>query len=79
MQDTKNETLQKLGNGIKALRQKRKWKLETLSYRIGISPSTVYRIEEGITEPKYLTLKKIAAAFELSLSEFFAHIEKTGI
>lgn len=41
-----------------------------MSYYAGISASTLKRIEAGISEPKYLTLEKLASSFELSLIEF---------
>lgn len=74
MLDNKNN-LQKLGNAIKSLRIKRKLSLSALSHRAGIDPSTLKRIEDGESEPKYFTLKNLASACGLSLSEFF---EKCG-
>lgn len=75
MQDEKEKSLQILGKGVKTLRLKRKWKLSTLAYRIGLSSSTITRIEKGENEPKYYTLKRIAEAFGYNLSEFFEIIE----
>lgn len=65
-----NKILQTLGKLIKALRKQRRWKLSTLSYYAGISPSTLSRIESGESDPKYSTINKIADAFELSLEDF---------
>lgn len=70
MQDVDKKTLQRLGKCIKTIRLKRKWKLSTMSHYAGISPSTLKRIEAGSSEPKYLTLEKLASSFELSLIEF---------
>lgn len=69
------KTLQKLGKNIKTLRKKRKLTLQALSIRAGIDASTLNRIEEGISEPKYFTLKNIAKGLELSLSEFFEIVQ----
>lgn len=75
MQECNKKTLQKLGKNIKILRKKRKLTLQALSIRAGIDASTLNRIEEGISEPKYFTLKNIAKGLELSLSEFFEIVQ----
>ena len=64
-----NEELFKLGQHIKALRKQRKLTLEALCYRNGLEPSTIIRIEQGIVEPKYLTLLKLADAYKMKLSK----------
>lgn len=64
-----NEKLLELGRHIKSLRKQRKLTIEALCYKNGLEPSTLSRIEQGIVEPKYLTLLKIANAYKLSLSE----------
>ena len=58
-----------LGNHIKKLRKQKGLTLSALCYRNGLEPSTVSRIEAGLTEAKYLTLLKLANAFNMSLSE----------
>ena len=63
------EELIKLGNHIKQLRKKKKLTLSALCYRNGLEPSTVSRIEAGAVEAKYLTLIKLANAFDLELYE----------
>ena len=78
MQNSKNKNLLILGNSIKKLRIKHKWKIETLAVRVGVSASTIFRIESGICEPKYLTIKNIASALSMTLSEFFAYIEQNN-
>ena len=64
-----NEELLKLGQHIKALRKQHKLTLESLCYKNGLEPSTVSRIEQGIVEPKYLTLLKLADAYKMNLSQ----------
>ena len=64
-----NEELLKLGQHIKTLRKQRKLTLEALCYRNGLEPSTISRIEQGIVEPKYLTLLKLADAYKMNLSQ----------
>lgn len=64
-----NLKLKILGEHIKQIRIKRKYTLENLCYKNGLEPSTVSRIEKGMVDPKYLTLLKLANAFDISLSE----------
>ncbi len=64
-----NEKLLQLGQHIKTLRKQRKLTLEALCYKNGLEPSTVSRIEQGIVEPKYLTLLKLADAYKMKLSQ----------
>ena len=63
------DELIKLGNHIKHLRKKKRMTLSALCYRNGLEPSTVSRIETGTVEAKYLTLIKIAKAFDLEIHE----------
>ena len=63
------EELIKLGNRIKKLRKNKKLTLSALCYRNGLEPSTVSRIESGTVEAKYLTLIKLAEAFDLKIHE----------
>ena len=63
-----NEKLLILGKHIKSIRKRRKLTLEALCYRNGLEPSTISRIEQGIVEPKYLTLLKLAEAYNMQLS-----------
>ncbi len=69
MQQEDLEKLQLLGKRIKTLRKSKKYTLTELCYKNGLEPSTLSRIEQALVEPKYLTLLKIAAAFNMSVSE----------
>jgi len=42
---------------------------EELAYAAGISTSTLSRIERGLHQPSLPTLRKIAAALEVSLAD----------
>lgn len=64
-----NEDLILLGKRIKSLRKQRKLTLENLCYKNWLEPSTISRIEKGLVDPKYMTLLKLAKAFDISLSE----------
>lgn len=69
MQDDDNKKIKILGQHIKQLRKSKKTTLSEICYKNGLEPSTLSRIEQGIVEPKYLTLLKIASAFNMSISE----------
>ena len=69
MQENDLEQLQKLGKRIKTLRKLKKYTLTEICYKNGLEPSTLSRIEQALVEPKYLTLLKIASAFQMSVSE----------
>lgn len=64
-----NKDLILLGKHVKELRKSRKLTLENLCYKNGLEPSTIARIEKGLVEPKYLTLLKLANAFNIKLSD----------
>lgn len=68
MQEDKDQ-LKELGNHIKKLRKEKKLTLSSLCYMNGLEPSTISRIEQGIVEPKYLTLLRLAEAFGLHIKE----------
>lgn len=70
MQEDKNELL-KFGKHIKQLRKNSKQTLEALCYKNGLEPSTISRIENGVVEAKYLTLVKLAKAFNKDLKDLF--------
>ncbi|MCM1004297.1 MAG: helix-turn-helix domain-containing protein [Candidatus Gastranaerophilales bacterium] len=65
----RDERLNRLGKHIRYLRTKHKITLENLCYKNGLEPSTVSRIEKGLVEPKFLTLLRLAEAFNLTISE----------
>ena len=65
----RDENLLQLGEHIKSLRKKRKLTHENICYKNGLEPSTLSRIEKGLVEPKYLTLLKLANAYDMKLSE----------
>ncbi len=75
----KRETLycKHFGEALKLLRQEKTAKSSYMfACENDIPRSTLSRIERGENEAGLVTLKKIAEAFGLSQSEFFAEIEK---
>ncbi len=62
-----------LGSKIRAERNKRRFTLEAVSKKTGLSRSLISQVERGKTEPSITTLKKIAAAFGFSVVNFFSN------
>ena len=58
-----------LAQKIKELRNRKGFSQEELSEKAGLSLRTIQRIENGETEPRGDTLKRIAVAFEVSSDE----------
>jgi transcriptional regulator with XRE-family HTH domain len=61
-----------LGARIRKLRRDRGWNLAELSRRSDIALSTLSKVENGLLSLAYDRLQQVAAAFDLSLSEFIA-------
>ena len=61
--------LKRLGARIKKIRLEKGMKQKDLGYAIDIEKSNMSRIEAGNTNPKIITLKKIAEELEVSLKE----------
>ncbi len=64
----KNE---ELAQRIKTLRNRKGFSQEELSEKTGLSLRTIQRIENGETEPRGDSLKKLACAFNVSSDEIF--------
>lgn len=58
-----------LAQKIKTLRNRKGFSQEVLSEKTGLSLRTIQRIENGETEPRGDTLKRLALAFEVSSDE----------
>ncbi len=65
-----------LAKFIRNSREKTGLSLNSFSYKNGIEPSTLSRIENGKLEVKMSTLTKIAKGFELKPSEFLNKFEE---
>jgi len=66
------------GKGLRRLRKRRRITLEELSRRSGINKKHIIRIEKGKCKagPRFLTLVKLAEAFEVNIFAFFQEIER---
>jgi putative transcriptional regulator len=60
-----------LRNSIRRLRFDRNMTQEELALRTGVSRQTIMSIERGQTNPSVLLAYKIAAAFDVSITEVF--------
>ena len=59
-----------LGQRIKTLREERGFDQKSFAFDCDIGRTQLYMIENGKTNPRLLTLLKIAAGFEMTLEEF---------
>ena len=60
---------QKLGSRIKELREEKGMDQKSFAFDCGIGRTQLYMIENGKTNPRLLTLMKIAKGLEISISE----------
>jgi len=67
-----NEFLVAFGEHIKRLRIDKGFSVIELKDRAGISRAQLYRIEAGVTNVSMLTVKHLAEALEVSLSDLIA-------
>ncbi len=65
----REEYFQKLGARIKQLREERGLDQKAFAFNCEIGRTQLYMIENGKTNPRLLTLIKIAKGLEISLSE----------
>lgn len=64
------------GKYIKTLREKTGLSLNSFAYQNGLDSSTLSRIENGIIDPKYTTLSKIAKGLNMTASELLRGFEE---
>ena len=60
---------------IKRMREVRRLTQEQVAERAGLAADTIRRLEQGSFSPSLRTLRKVAAALEISLSTLFAGFE----
>jgi len=65
-----------LGRAIRELREKRGETLETLGQGAGVAPNTLSLIERGEANPTWETVKGIAAALGVPVSELARAAER---
>lgn len=60
---------QKLGSRIKELREEKGMDQKSFAFDCGIGRTQLYMIENGKTNPRLLTLMKVANGLEISIIE----------
>ena len=65
-----------LGKAIRSLREKRGDSLANLGPRAGVAPNTLSLIERGEANPTWHTIKSIASALDVPVSELAKAAEK---
>ncbi len=64
-----NDIKRQFGQRVRKLRKKRDWKLVELSVETGLGRVFLSNLENGKHEPKLGTIKKLANAFGLTISQ----------
>jgi transcriptional regulator with XRE-family HTH domain len=72
----RNEPQAGLGKAIKQFRKERGVSQEELGHRAGIHPTWISHIESGRNNPAWGSVRRIAAALGLALSELAARAEE---
>jgi transcriptional regulator with XRE-family HTH domain len=65
-----NDIKRQFGLRVRKLRKKRDWKLVELSVETGLGRVFLSNLENGKHEPKLGTIKRLANAFGLTISQF---------
>jgi XRE family transcriptional regulator, regulator of sulfur utilization len=65
------------GSTVRQLREQQGWSQEALAERADLNRSYVGELERGKAIPSLLTLKKLAGALDLSLTNLMAHTERS--
>ncbi|MCD9586252.1 helix-turn-helix domain-containing protein [Tenacibaculum maritimum] len=69
MNTKESKYFQKLGAKIKRLREEKEIDQKSFAFDCEIGRTQLYMIEKGRTNPRLLTLMKIADGLEISISE----------
>lgn len=77
IKEGKSEKL-KIGTKIRNLRQKRKYTIEDLATKTGVSKSLLSEIESGEVSPPIATLINLATALKTRMAYFFDEVEKAA-
>lgn len=71
----------KFGEKIKRMRVQREWNQETFAVKAGLSRATIYNVEatKWHTEINNKTLKRVASAFGVSVTELIANVRGENV
>jgi transcriptional regulator with XRE-family HTH domain len=64
-----NDLKKAFGLRVRKLRKRRDWKLVDLSVETGLGRVFLSNLENGKHEPKLGTIKKLAASFDMTISQ----------
>ncbi|MFH1073521.1 MAG: XRE family transcriptional regulator [Candidatus Firestonebacteria bacterium] len=78
MSISKMPTPPKLGKNILTIRKDRKWSLDTLAKKSGVSKAMLSQVEQEKTNPTLATLWKIAHGLNVPLEELLGRNETAG-
>lgn len=70
--------LKKLGDRIRTLRELKGLDQKPFAFQCGISRTQLYMVENGKTNPRLLTLLKIADGLEVDLSELLNNLKENN-
>ena len=77
MQQQDRKILKALGKRLKKLREEKKISLNFFAFENGINSATLSRVENGIVDPKFITLMKIASALDIPLWHILKELNLT--
>lgn len=73
---TNRQSINNLGKKIKELRVSQSKSLNSFVFeKTGLTTATWSRVENGLVDPKYTTLIKIASALNITLDQLFENID----
>lgn len=75
-QNRDRENLLDVGGRVRHLREQRTMSLRVLAHQSGLSVNAISRIERGETSPTVSSLRMLATALEVPITEFFSQEKK---
>jgi transcriptional regulator with XRE-family HTH domain len=72
---TRKEILRQLGKRIATERRKRGITLEKLAYEMGMSKGNLSNIENGLRDPRFITVRAIALGLGVNLAQLLKELD----
>jgi len=70
----KTQYLKRLGNRIRIARKRKGWTQARLAAELGLKPSGLSKIENGLVNPNIIQLRTIKAALRMEWEEVFSKL-----
>ena len=70
----KTQYLKRLGNRIRIARKRKGWTQARLAAELGLKPSGLSKIENGLVNPNIIQLRTIKAALRMEWEEVFSNL-----